>query len=366
MDAPDATFSRPYAWTGAALMALALALSAAVALGGGPDAVLAWLGVGAAALGAGLLAVVAGGRPGSDRALMAAAVPVCYLVLSTAPMAVTRDVLAVARLAAAAATVLVYARLAAPLAARLQYGVCCGCLGVAAAFFLVWEPPPPRPVPIARPLAELEKVLPQALTDLKNAPGTAEWWPGWKGQHTRLPESIEKVLGADEYLNLELASSDGVYRVLVFITYNANAMTNIPHVPWVCMTQSGFRLVSIRQDDMQHPAIRGKELRPNVILFEPGEGMGRQNALMFQYFNIGGTYESSRQLARILATSGSIGRRGSFLSQTQVAVWFPPAASEEPLAKTSRPYTVGMEFLKTIIPLLEKQYYPDLSGTEGG
>ena len=350
---------------GAALLAVALAQAVVEALGGGLGATAVSLAVGASVVGAGLLAFGWTRRPGSDWAVVAAAVPVCYLVMSTAPLAVTREAPEVLRLVVSVAALLVYTRAAGPLAGLRPYGVCCGCLGVAAAFFVLWEPPPPRPVPIARHLADLETQLPAMLTALKDDKQAPPWWPGWTGKHTRLTEAIEKVLGADEYLNLGLVSSDGRYRVLVFVTYNADAMTNIPHVPWVCMTQSGFRLVSIRQDDMQHPTAVGKEVKPNVILFEPGDGMGNQNALMFQYFNVGGVYESNRQLARILATSGAIGKRGSYLSQTQVAVWFAPTAEEDPMSKTSRPYQIGLQILRGLVPLLEKEYYPDLAGGSG-
>lgn len=331
------------------MLAAALVLALVDALSGASASVLAWLGVAAAAVGAVLLVLATLERSWSRWTLVAAAVPVVYLVLGTAPTAVTREALPVARLLVALGAVGAYMAAASPLAWRQQYGLGCACLGVGAVFFLVWEPPPPKPVPIRQPLVGLkDKLLAQM--------------PGWKGEHTKLPEATEKVLGADEYLNLGLKSPDGEYQVLVFVTYNANAMSNIPHVPWVCMTQAGFRLVAIRQDDIQHPTKDGKEIRVNAIHFEPDEAIGRQQALMFQYFNVGGTYEWNRQLARIMATSGAIGRRGSYLSQTQVAVWFPPSQAGDPLAKDGAAYQIGLKFLSVLIPLLENEYYPDLAG----
>ena len=349
MDTKGATIRRGWAWVAAAMLVVALVLALVDALSGASASVLAWLGVAAAAVGAVLLVLATRERPWSAWALVAAMVPVAYLVLSTAPVAVTREALPVARLLVALASVGAYMAAAAPLASRGMYGVGCACLGVGAVFFLVWEPPPPKPVPIRQPLVALKDKLLARM-------------PGWKGEHTRLPEATEKVLGADEYLNLALKSPDGEYQVLVFVTYNANAMSNIPHVPWVCMTQAGFRLVTIRQDDLQHPSKQGKEVRVNALYFEPGEDMGRQRALMFQYFNVGGTYEWNRQLARIMATSGAIGRRGSYLSQTQVAVWFPPSEAGDPLAKDGAAYQIGLKFLSVLIPLLENEHYPDLAG----
>jgi hypothetical protein len=124
--------------------------------------------------------------------------------------------------------------------------------------------------------------------------------------------------------------------------------------------------VEKRKDEVLHPVKPGQELDANVILFRPGPGLPPQAALMLQYFNIGGTYETDRAMARILATSGAIGREGSYLTQTQVSVFVPASKAEEAMARTSRPYALGRRFVETLIPILEERYYPDLGGSEGG
>ena len=353
MDAEQVTIRRAWALAGAGALAVALVLALVDALAGRSGATLGWVDVAAAGLGAALLVAAAAGRRASAWLAAAAIAPITYLVLNTAPTAVTRDLMPVARLAVSLAAAVSYLAAAAPLVSRQQYGLCCGCLAVAGLFFMVWEPPPPKPVPIAKPLVCLKDSLLARM-------------PGWTGEHQPLPEAIEQALGADEYLNLNLTSRDGAQNVSVFVTYSANAMSQIPHVPWVCMTAAGFRLVTRRQDELQHPAGGGREIKPNVIHFEPGPGMPRREALLFQYFNVGGEYEWNRQLARIKATSGAIGRKGSFLSQTQVAVYFPPSEGRDPLAKDSQAYRLGLQFLNAVIPLLEDEHYPDLGGTEGG
>jgi len=312
-----------------------------------------WAGVAAAGIGAGLL-IVAAARPGaSPWPAVAAGAPVLYLVLSTASMAVTMETLPLLRAMAAWGALVPYVAVVLPLSGRLQYAVCCTCLGVMAVFFGLWEPPLPKPVPIRKPLSELEAGVLKAM-------------PGWTGHHRRLDAATEQNLGADEYLNLELTPPEGEYLVTIFVAYNANAMSRVPHVPWVCMTESGFRLVSKREEDVALKAMGGREMRLNVMLFEPGEGLGRTQALMFQYFNVGSVYTCNREWTRVLATSGSIGQQGSFLSQTQVAVRFLPGGQEDPMAKGSKPYQLGMEFLNAVVPLLEKEYYPSLHGDGGG
>jgi hypothetical protein len=327
------------------------------------NVIFSWLGVGAAGLGAILLAMVAWGRPVRQEVAVAAVVPIVYAVLSAAPHAASMDFLPALRLLLALGAAAAYLPVAMALAGRLQYGVCCGVLGVAAVFFAQWEPPPPKPVPLAKSLSTLEARILETLNQPLQARGQTALW---KGKTETLTPDVEKALGADEYLELHLRPPNGAYEVLVFVTYNANAMSRVPHVPWVCMTQAGFKLADIRQDDVAFPAIPGKEIRPNVILFEGNDKSGKRTALMFQYFNVGGTYTTDRQIARFLATSGSIGHAGSYLSQTQVAIWLPPQSEEKPLSKDSGAYRQGLELLNTLVPLLEREYYPDLRGGAGG
>ena len=325
-----------------------------------------WTGVGMAAVGAGLLAFMGTRRRLEGYLPAVGIVPVAYAILVAAPQAASLEGWPILRLGVSLAAAVAYLPVVLPLAWRLQYAVSCGVLAVGAGFFTFWEPPPPKPAPIVKPLAVLEaNVLKQM-----NLARQQQKLPGeWTGRHQVLSKDVETVLGADEYLNLPLQLSGGQYQALVFITYNANAMTNVPHVPWVCMTQSGFKLVSIRQDDVPIASMPGLEIQPNVILFEGTEGRGKVRALMFQYFNVGGTYTWSREIARYLATTGSLGRAGSYLSQTQVAIWLPPQdtenptqKTEDPMAKNSAAYRMGIEFLNVLVPLLEREHYPNLHG----
>jgi len=318
-----------------------------------------WTGVGMAAVGAGLFAMIGIRRRWEGYLAAAGVVPVAYLILVTASPAVTREALPVLRLVLALLAAVASLPLLLSLAGRLPYAVGCGVLAVGAGFFTFWEPPPPTPVPIAKPLAALESNFLRKINDVwreKKLPGT------WTGRHQALSKDVETALGADEYLNLPLTLSGSQYPVLVFITYNANAMSNVPHVPWVCMTQSGFTLETIRRDKVSIGDHSGIEIEPNVILFEGREERGHVRALMFQYFNVGGNYTWSREYARALATSGSIGQTGSYLSQTQVAIWLPPQDAEDPMAKNSPAYRMGIEFLNVLVPLLEQEHYPNLHG----
>ena len=337
-----------------AILVLVLAVSvytAALQLRGDP---LAWLVV--AAAGASLVLVGLALWPAGASAdvwVVAAVAPLACLVLAAAPKAVSMEAAwPVARLVAAAAALLGWLLVARPLPGRLQYGACCAALGAGAVFFTLWQPPPPKPVQIARHLASLEKELLHLL-------------PGWKGQDQRLTPDVEGQVGADEYLNLELTPPTGNARVRVYITYNANAMSNIPHVPWVCMTNAGYTQLAERQDGVVISAVKGKEIPPNVLLFDGGPGRPEARTLMFQYFRVGESYTYNRQSARFMATTGSLGR-GSFLSQTQVTIWPDPNDRGDPMDKGSRAYQMGVEILNLLVPLLEREYYPDLRVPKGG
>ena len=217
---------------------------------------------------------------------------------------------------------------------------------------MLWVPPPPKPVPIARPLLSLESELTGML-------------PGWKGKDQRLTPDVEGQVKADEYLNMDLTPPTGNSHVRVYITYNANAMSNIPHVPWVCMENAGYNLLSSRQDGVVISSVKGKEIPPNVLLFDGGPSNRSGRTLMFHYFRVGESYTWNRQLARFRATTGSLGR-GSFLSQTQVIVWPDPNDPEDPMDKGSQAYRTGVQILDLLVPLLEREYYPDLRSTKGG
>jgi hypothetical protein len=330
-----------------------------------------WIGVISAAAAAVLLVLVIRGRPAAYWLVLAAVAPITYAILSAAPAAASLAVLVVApgkaslellpvaRLLLLAGAAAAYIPVALALGGRLQYGVCCGTMAVAAVFFAQWEPPPPKPVPIAKSLATLETAVLDRLNDDRRKDGLAG---AWKAKVETLPPEVEKALGADEYLNLQLTSPEGGYGALVFVTYNANAMSRVPHVPWVCMTQAGFTQVDMRQDDLPIVTLPDREIRTNVLLFQKGEA----RALMFQYFNVGRAYTTERSIARFLATSGSIGHAGSYLSQTQIAVWLPPGSPENPMAKGSGGYGLGLRLLNILVPLLERDYYPDLHGGTGG
>jgi len=346
-------------------------------------------GAAVAAAGAALALAVALRYPRAGWLLAAAGVPALVAVLDSAPGAtalsanlvsvvqhlVTRssgatemaplEPLSVLRFALAALAAVVYMVIAARLRPRMSYGMTCGGLAAAALFFSVWSPPPPTPVPtrldpVTGQPKRLSLMADQVLAALnaKIEPGQ----PRWSGGHEPLSKKDETLVGADDYLNLIIRSPDKQYAVGVYITYNADAMTNIPHVPWICMMQSGaFDLVSWRTDDLPIKGISAPELTANVLLFRPAPGRVGPSVFMFQYFSAGGTYQHDREMARLIAAAGSHSQRGSFISQTQVQVQFmASAAGDDPTDRHSPTYGLGYAVMSIVVPLLEKEYYPDL------
>jgi len=315
--------------------------------------VLLAVGVVAAALiaGGGLVAGVV--LPGQRNGWWGlAVVPLTYILMYTSSRVFLGEIQAwaVAALAASLAAGAGYGFVVRRLGARVQYGQCLGTLAVVALFLQVWEPPPPRPVPIRQSLVQH---FPRTLA-------------GWRGMHDVLDKATEEQLGADEYLNLQLVSPENDRDAGVFITYNANAKSKVPHVPWVCMENAGYIKKRGEVRDVIIDGLGKREIQVNVLFFEPKPGITRAPALMVQYFNVGGTYETSRELAIWFGAMGSRGQEGSYLSQTQVTVWLKPDETEAPMAKDSPAYRQALVLLNEIVPLLEKEYYPDLGGAQGG
>ena len=281
-----------------------------------------------------------------------AVVPLTYILMYTSSRVFLGEIQAwaVAALAASLAAGAGYGFVVRRLGARVQYGQCLGTLAVVALFLQVWEPPPPRPVPIRQSLVQH---FPRTLA-------------GWRGMHDALDKATEEQLGADEYLNLQLVSPENDRDAGVFITYNANAKSKVPHVPWVCMENAGYIKKRGEVRDVIIDGLGKREIQVNVLFFEPKPGITRAPALMVQYFNVGGTYETSRELAIWFGAMGSRGQEGSYLSQTQVTVWLKPDETEDPMAKDSPAYRQALVLLNEIVPLLEKEYYPDLGGAQGG
>ncbi len=320
----------------------------------------AWAAVGAAVVAAGLSAAAGMGVPHGRMVACAATVPAALVFIGSAPPLAPhlQGVLSGSAIvniagfvgAGAAATLLIL--LVRRFDPMKHYGMAVGVLAVASVFFTLWEPPPPKPLDPQQPLdALIDRLVPE----------------GWRARPVPMQPGVEEALGADEYLSIELESVGGKRRAMIFIPYNADAMSNIPHVPWVCMTQAGYALVNMREDALPMLDETGREMPVNVILFEPGlELAGRPGALMFHTFNVGWQFTADRQMARWLATTGALGETGSYLTQIQVVIYLTPDDREAPLDEKGEAYRLGASLVQHMVPILEKAYYPRPQGAEGG
>ena len=404
-----------------ALLAGVLALSLYGLRAERPGGVGAWLDV-AAPVVAGVLVAASGRRGDVGRWLGAlAAAPMAWLVVGAAEPAVSGDVFPVVRLVVVAAA-LAYLWMASPLPPRMQYGACCGALGLVAVFFAAWEQPAPMPVPIRQSL--VENFPKRMMTKL--APGR---YLEYTGTHQPISGPVEGMLGADEYLNYSLRADGSGEQVVLFVVYNADAMSNVPHVPWVCMREAGYQQIEAKEEgvvvrpgrlmirtdrdaNLLRPGTRerqaldmltqvggtamerelkeraecddaalerlraggyvrteefpGREVPVNVLLFEETHGAPKRRALMFHYFRVGETYTRNRQLARLYGTTGALGQKGSFISQTQLTVWLNADEKSDPTGPNSLAYRKGVAILSQVVPILEEEFYPRLGKANGG
>lgn len=163
------------------------------------------------------------------------------------------------------------------------------------------------------------------------------------GKFQKLSDKMEKAVGADEYLNLPMMSQQTKRMALVYATYNEKATGRIPHVPWVCMTAGGNKVLMLRQVEIPLSGLKGVavpasalkdrpwmcavSVGPILFLSSPTKGISinllefenvknKRRLYMFQYFTVGGYYTPSRQVARFQAWW-----KGGYLAQAQVSVW---------------------------------------------
>lgn len=313
----------------------------------------AWIGVGAGVVAVALLAAGAGGWVGAAWMFVAALAAVAFIVVNAAPLVVAEEqsLLTAAahygHFAAAVGAALACLAVLRRLEYQVHYAACCSVLGAMGLFFVWWEPPPPIPLPPQRPISELADAL---------VP------PGWEAHRVELDPIIARKLGADEYLQLALRPPDSRRELSLFVPYYSDAMSNIPHVPQVCMRGAGFGPAGHREGSLVVAAKAGKEVKLNLLAFRTPDGSSA--VLMFHYLNVGWTYFRDRQRARVAATTGALGETGSYMSQTQVVIPLDPVDFENPLSEDTEAYRRGAELLQHVIPILEERYYPARSIAE--
>jgi exosortase D (VPLPA-CTERM-specific) len=94
---------------------------------------------------------------------------------------------------------------------------------------------------------------------------------GWQSYTTRLEPNIEKVLGADDYLNAFYQSPDGHYLVSLFIAYYEKQTEGQGiHSPQVCLPTGGWEVFSLEEVPVDMTAAGYGKFNANRAVIQKG------------------------------------------------------------------------------------------------
>ena len=179
-------------------------------------------------------------------------------------------------------------------------------------------------------------------------------------------EEIVKALGTEDYIQWTLedtdAAADSAMRYcLLFITYY-ELPDRVPHVPEECYTGGGYQKLTsdsvtfeINKDGIEEK-IAGRCLVFGAVNSNAWQGDIKFPVLYF--FNVNGVYAGSREDARIVLNKNIFGEYSYFCkvewkffnSRFGVAIY----PDKEEAAAASQ------KLLSVILPILEKQHWPDI------
>jgi len=174
-------------------------------------------------------------------------------------------------------------------------------------------------------------------------------------------EEIVKSLGTEDYIqwvleDLDAVTNSSVRRCLLFITYY-ELPDRVPHVPEECYTGSGYQkftsdaiVFDINKDSFK-AKVPGRYL---VFGSKKDNYLRRREKFPVLYlFKVNGLYANSRENARIILNK-NLFRKSSYFCKVELAFnqgLISPTKEEA--------VTAGEKLLAAILPVLEREYWPD-------
>lgn len=235
---------------------------------------------------------------------------------------------------------------------RLHYGLAVavlavGAIGLQLAQALGWVTLIKKPLPIRKPLADLDRSIFEPLA-LKFA--TSD----------RLDAETVGELGTEEYINWTLAHTGtrpmSRGPVMFSVTYYTGKLDQIPHVPEECLWQGGLSPAGRNEVFRLRPAWLGDEIAVHRVSFHPRSADG---TLVYDYYTIcvNGEYFADRTGVRMrLVKPGD-----THMYYSKIEAMFLGVANEN-LAEVDR---MALEILERAAAELSRAHYP-LKGWEKG
>jgi hypothetical protein len=180
-------------------------------------------------------------------------------------------------------------------------------------------------------------------------------------------EEIVKSLGTEDYIQWKLEDIDAavdsaVRYCMLFITYYG-LPDRVPHVPDECYTGSGYQRLSsegvtfkIGKDDKE-AKIPGRYIVFTDTSSDYKRLTGSPEFPVLYLFNVNGDYAGSRENARIALNKNIFGRY-SYFSKVEWK-FFNPLTAGVIYPDREKAITASQQLLSVILPVLEKEHWPD-------
>ena len=180
-------------------------------------------------------------------------------------------------------------------------------------------------------------------------------------------KDVIESLGTEEYLQwlLEDTTVDvlsPVRNCFIFITYYTGNPDQVPHVPEACYTGGGNEIkdrfsVTLDIGDVNLPGVRqGGKIPATGLIFTQKSAEVWQSAEQFPviyFFKVNGLYKGNRTATRIVL--GDLTSEYSYFSKIEIKFF----NSKGFYSEKTEAITAAERLLKVLLPVLEKNHWPD-------
>jgi hypothetical protein len=175
-------------------------------------------------------------------------------------------------------------------------------------------------------------------------------------------QEILKALGTQDYIQWVLedpreSARSPARRLMLFVTYY-RLPDRVPHVPEECYTGGGYQrlgtsAVALRVGGPESP----RDIPGRYLLFGRAAGglsLSAQQFPVLYLFRVNGEYAGNRDDARMALNRNIFGKHSYFCKVELVFNQSPAGIRKEDAV------AAGERLLTTLLPLLEKEHWPDL------
>lgn len=164
-------------------------------------------------------------------------------------------------------------------------------------------------------------------------------------------------LGTNEYLQWLMRDTSTAVQapedfVHLFVTYYTGKPDQVPHVPEICYTAQGNKVVADYYDEVPIPSLGSNAVVPIKILeFEGSRLLGRQNTIVMYTFHANGQWCRDRR--DVQSAVGRPGTTHAYFSKLELSF-----GSQEHVPDKDKAIRSGKRFLQVIVPVLLRDHWP--------